>query len=272
MSHTRAMPLVFFGHGSPMIALETNQTSQAWVEIAAAIPTPRAILAISAHWETSVTAVTAMARPRTIHDFGASFPKALFDMEYPAPGDPALARRVADLLRPTPVVLDQAEWGLDHGVWSVLVKAYPHADVPVVQLSLDVTLTPAQRFELGLRLSPLRDEGVLIMGTGNIVHNLPAMNWSDRDCPPFDWSARFLGEMREAVLKDEPQRVIDFARLGDDAKRAAPTPEHFWPLLYVLGARRPGDRVRLVNDRIEHGSLGMTSLVFDSAAAERAAA
>jgi 4,5-DOPA dioxygenase extradiol len=269
---TQPMPLVFFGHGSPMIALETNETSQAWTEIAAGIPTPKAILCISAHWETPVTAVTAMARPRTIHDFGASFPKALFDMQYPAPGDPALARRVADLLQPTQVALDQEQWGLDHGAWSVLVKAYPRADTPVVQLSLDVTLTPAQRFDIGRRLSPLRDEGVLIMGTGNIVHNLSAMNWNDRDCAPFDWSARFLSEMRDAILKDEPQRVIDFARLGDDAKRAAPTPEHFWPLLYVLGARRADDRVRLVNDRIEHGSLGMTSLVFEAATAERAAA
>jgi 4,5-DOPA dioxygenase extradiol len=269
---SQTMPLVFFGHGSPMIALETNATSQAWAEIAAGFPKPSAILSISAHWETRGTAVTAMARPRTIHDFGASFPKALFDMEYPAPGDPALAQRVADLLQPTPVLLDKAEWGLDHGTWSVLVKAFPGADVPVVQLSLDVTLTPAQRFDIGRRLSPLRDEGVLIMGTGNIVHNLSAMNWSNRDCAPFDWSARFLGVMRDAILQDEPQRVIDFARLGDDASRAAPTPEHFWPLLYVLGARRPSDRVRLVNDRIEHGSLGMTSLVFDDAASERAAA
>ncbi len=269
---SQTMPLVFFGHGSPMIALETNETSQAWIDIAAGLPTPKAILSISAHWETRVTAVTAMARPRTIHDFGASFPKALFDMEYPAPGDPALARRVADLLQPTQVWLDETEWGLDHGTWSVLVKAFPRADVPVVQLSLDTTLTPTQRFDIGRRLSPLRDEGVLIMGTGNIVHNLSAMNWSSRDCAPFDWSARFLGEMRDAIVQDEPQRVIDFARLGDDAHRAAPTPEHFWPLLYVLGARRPGERVRLVNDRIEHGSLGMTSLVFDAAPAERAAA
>ena len=257
------MPLVFFGHGSPMIALETNAISQSWAEIAAAIPRPKAILAISAHWETPVTAVTAMARPRTIHDFGASFPKALFDMQYLAPGDPALARRVAELLAPTPVALDDRQWGLDHGTWSVLVKAYPKADIPVVQLGLDVSLTPAQRFDIGRRLSPLRDEGVLVMGTGNIVHNLGAMNWGDRDCAPFDWSARFMGEIREAILKDEPERAIEFARMGDDARRAAPTPEHYWPLLYVLGARRPNDAVRLVNDKIEHGSLGMTSVVFE---------
>ena len=266
------MPAVFFGHGSPMIALETNETSRAWEAIAAALPRPRAILAISAHWETRGTAVLAMDRPRTIHDFGASFPKALFDMQYPAPGDPALARRVAELLAPTPVHLDTAEWGFDHGTWSVLVKAYPQADIPVIQLSLDVTISPDERLAIGRKLAPLRDEGVLIMGTGNIVHNLPAMNWDNRDCAPYDWSARFLGEIKDAILKDEPARVAGFARLGDDARRAAPTPEHFWPLLYVLGARLPGDEVRLVNDRVEHGSLGMTSVVFEAAATARAAA
>jgi len=266
------MPAVFFGHGSPMIALETNETSRAFAAIAASIPRPRAILSISAHWETRATAVTAMDRPRTIHDFGASFPKALFDMRYPAPGDPKLAARVAELLAPTPVHLDKEHWGLDHGTWSVLVKAFPRADIPVAQLSLDAGLTPVQRLDIGRRLAPLRDEGVLIMGTGNIVHNLPAMDWGDRDRAPYDWSARFLGEIRDAILQDEPERVADFARLGDDARRAAPSPEHFWPLLYVLGARLPGDQARLVNDRIEHGSLGMTSVVLGPAADARAAA
>ncbi|HEY1751683.1 MAG TPA: 4,5-DOPA dioxygenase extradiol [Caulobacteraceae bacterium] len=264
------MPVVFFGHGSPMIALETNKISRAWAEIAAALPRPKAILCISAHWESRGTFVTTAERPRTIHDFGASFPKALFEMQYPAPGDAGLVRRVGELLAPTPVGSDGGQWGLDHGTWSVLVKAYPQADIPVVQLSLDVTLSPAQRFDIGRRLAPLRDEGVLIMGTGNIVHNLPAMDWSNRDCA-FDWSARFLGEIRAAILADEPQRAIDFARLGDDAQRAAPTPEHFWPLLYVLGARRAGDKPRLVNDRIEHGSLGMTSVVFEPEAMRAAA-
>ena len=266
------MPAVFFGHGSPMIALETNATSRAWEAIADAIPRPSAILAISAHWETRGTSVTAMARPRTVHDFGASFPKALFDMRYPAPGDPALAARVAGLLAPTRVHPDTDEWGFDHGTWSVLTKAYPQADIPVIQLSLDVDLAPGERLEIGRKLAPLRDDGVLIMGTGNIVHNLPAMDWGDRDRAPYDWSARFLSEIKDAIAKDEPQRVADFAGLGDDARRAAPTPEHFWPLLYVLGARRPGDAVRLVNDRIEHGSLGMTSVVFEESPAARAAA
>jgi 4,5-DOPA dioxygenase extradiol len=265
MSQSERMPVVFFGHGSPANALMDNASTRSWAGIAAAMQKPKAILVISAHWETRVTAVTAMVRPRTIHDFGRSLPAPLFDVQYPAPGHPALARRVADLLAPTQVVLDGAEWGLDHGTWSVLVKAYPDADVPVVQLSLDVDLTPAQRFDIGRRLAPLRDEGVLIAGSGNIVHNLSAMNWGQADCPPFDWSERFMGEMREAILSDEPQRVIDFERLGRDAQLAAPTPEHFWPLLYVLGARWPNDRVRLVNDRIEHGSLGMASVVLEAA-------
>ena len=265
MSSTARMPAVFFGHGSPMIALETNETSRAWAEIAAGMPRPKAILAISAHWETRVTAVTAMTRPQTIHDFGASFPKALFDMQYPAPGDPALAARVVQLLAPTPVALDQSQWGLDHGTWSVLVKTFPEADIPVVQLGLDVGIGPAERFEIGRRLAPLRDEGVLIMGSGNIVHNLRAMNWGAQLGPPFDWAARFNDEVRSAIAANEPQRVIDFARLGRDAELSAPTPEHFWPLLYVLGARGPHDRVRFVNDRIEYGSLGMTSVVLEDA-------
>ena len=265
------MPAVFFGHGSPMIALETSEISHAWEAMAAAMPRPKAILAISAHWETRGTVVTAMERPRTIHDFGASFPKALFDMQYPAPGSPALANRIAELLAPTRVFGDIDRWGLDHGAWSVLVKAFPQADIPVVQLSLDVDLAPAERIEIGRKLAPLRDEGVLVMGSGNIVHNLPAMDFGNRDRAPYDWSTRFMDEIRDAVLKDEPQRVADFAKMGGDAQRAAPTPEHFWPLLYVLGARLPGDRVRLVNDRIEHGSLGMTSVVFEPEAARAAA-
>lgn len=268
MSETsQRMPAVFIGHGSPANALENNASTQSWAAIAASMPRPKAILAISAHWETRITAVTAMARPKTIHDFGASLPGPLFSVQYPAPGDPVLAARVAELLAPTPVALDQGQWGLDHGTWSVLVKAYPEADIPVVQFGMDVTLSPAQRFDIGRRLAPLRDEGVLIMGSGNIVHNLRVMTWGAPDGPAYDWAARFNDEMRAAIAADEPQRVIDFARLGRDAQMAAPTPEHFWPLLYVLGARSPGDKVRFVNDRIEYGSLGMTSLVMEDAGA-----
>jgi len=256
------MPMVFFGHGSPMVAIEANPTSRSWKAIADSLPTPKAILSISAHWETRITAVTAMQRPRTIHDFGTSFPKALFDKQYPAPGDPALARRVAELLSPTPVGLDESQWGLDHGTWSVLVHAYPNADIPVVQLGLDVNATPAQRFDIGRRLAPLRDEGVLIMGTGNVVHNLPRMNWSSADCAPYDWAARFNDEIRASIVENQPQRAVEFARMGQDAQLSAPTPEHFWPILYVLGARGPEDEARIFNDRIEHASLSMMSAVF----------
>jgi 4,5-DOPA dioxygenase extradiol len=262
---TMRMPVLFVGHGSPMVAIQANDTSRSWAALAESLPRPKSILCISAHWETRGTAVTAMARPRTIHDFGASFPKALFDKQYPAPGDPDLARRVADVLAPTPVGLDTGQWGLDHGTWSVLAHAYPAADIPVVQLSLDVTLSPEARFDIGRRLAPLRDEGVLILGTGNIVHNLRAMNWDDAACAAYDWAARFNDEIRTAILENQPERAVGFARMVQEAPLAAPTPEHFWPLLYVLGARLATDTVRLFNDRIEHGSLGMTSVIIEDA-------
>lgn len=257
----KRLPAVFFGHGSPMVALEENATTQAWREIARRIGKPRAILCVSAHWLTRGTGVTAMKRPRTIHDFGASFPQALFDVDYPAPGDPLLAERVAKLLAPTPVVMDD-RWGLDHGTWSVLCKAWPEANVPVVQLSMDAEKPPAWHYELGRRLAPLRDEGVLVMGTGNIVHNLPAMDWGRRDCPPYDWAARFNERIRAAIVEDDPEAVAAYEALGQDAQRAVPTPDHFWPLLYVLGARLPGDAVSFGPDHIEHGSLSMTSVVL----------
>lgn len=257
------LPVVFFGHGSPMVALEKSDTTATWNAIAARIGRPKAILCISAHWLTRGTAVTAMAQPRTIHDFGA-FPQALFDMQYPAPGDPELALRVRELLDPVPVTLD-ASWGLDHGAWTVLVHAYPEADIPVVQLGMDVTLSPAQHWEIGQKLRPLRDEGVLIMGTGNIVHNLPAMDWDNPDAPPYPWADRFNTAMLDAVVEDRPQTVIDFETLGDDARLSVPTPDHFWPLLYVLGARYPGEAATLNPDFIHHKSLGMTSILIGAA-------
>ena len=257
------LPVVFFGHGSPMIALEQSDTTAAWAGIAAEIGKPKAILCISAHWETRGTAVTAMAQPRTIHDFGA-FPQALFDMQYPAPGDPELAGRVRALLDPLPVALDSS-WGLDHGTWSVLVHAYPQADVPVVQLSMDVGNTPAEKWAIGKALRPLRDEGVLIMGTGNIVHNLPKMDWDNPFAPAYPWADRFNTAMLDAVVEDRPQAVIDFAQLGEDALLSAPTPDHFWPLLYVLGARHPGEAARLHPNFIHHKSLGMTSILIGAA-------
>ena len=253
------LPALFIGHGSPMVALEQSEVTRTWRRMAGDMPRPRAILAISAHWLTRQTAVTGMASPRTIHDFGA-FPQALFDMQYPAPGDPALAARVRELLAPMPVVIDR-EWGLDHGTWSVLVHAFPDADVPVVQLGMDVNLAPADRIELGRRLRPLRDEGVLILGTGNIVHNLPAMDWKNA-AVSYDWSERFNGYIRDAITAEAHERVADYQTLGRDAELAVPTPDHFWPLLYVLGARYPGETARFGPDFIHHGSLSMTSVVF----------
>lgn len=260
------MPVVFFGHGSPMIALETNDTTQTWKAMGEAFGKPKAILCVSAHWLTQGVGVTAMTAPRTIHDFGASFPQALFDVQYPAPGSPELAVRVKELLAPQPVVLDQQAWGLDHGTWSVLSKVYPDADVPVVQLSMDATKPPEWHFELAKRLAPLRDEGVLIVGTGNIVHNLPAMNWGERYCAPYDWSQRFNEYIKQAVAEDAPERAVNFASLGQDAAKSVPTPDHYWPLLYVLGARLPGDAVTFAPDHIEHGSLSMTSFTLATAA------
>ncbi|WP_395943710.1 4,5-DOPA dioxygenase extradiol [Brevundimonas sp.] len=258
---SQRLPVVFFGHGSPMIALQDNEVTRTWAGIAERIGKPRAILCVSAHWETRGTAVTAMASPKTIHDFGA-FPQALFDVRYPAPGSPELAARVREILSPTPVALDDRSWGLDHGTWSVLCKAYPQADVPVVQLGMDVTLPPAGHFELGRRLAPLRDEGVLIIGTGNIVHNLPAMDWGDQNCAPYPWAKAFNDHVRDAILTDTPEKAVDYASQGEPAALSIPTPEHYWPLLYILGARQPGDTPVFSPDHIEHGSLSMTSVTL----------
>lgn len=243
-----------------MVALEQSAVTAAWKGLAGTIGKPKAILCISAHWVTRGTAVTAMAQPRTIHDFGA-FPQALFDMQYPAPGDPELAHRVRELLAPVPVAMD-ANWGLDHGTWTVLVHAYPEADIPVVQLGLDAAKSPAEHWVLGKALRPLRDEGVLIVGSGNIVHNLPAMDWGNPDAPPYPWADRFNTAMLDAVVEDNPQALIDFEGLGEDARLSVPTPDHFWPLLYIMGARYPGEKVRLDPNFIHHKSLGMTSILI----------
>lgn len=272
MSSAVPMPVVFFGHGSPTIALETNAVTRTWREMALAMPRPKAILCISAHWLTRGTAVTAMARPKTIHDFGAGLGPDLFRIQYPAPGAPDLATRVRELLAPTPVILDHDQWGLDHGTWSVLMKAYPQADVPVVQLSMDATKPPAWRYEQGRRLAALRREGVLIVGTGATVHNLGVMDWRGRFEPPYDWATRFSDHIRDAVLEDAPERLIAWADQGQDATLAQPSPDHYWPLLYVAGARLPGDRASVPVDHIEYRSVGMTSFVLSAPAEASVAA
>ena len=258
------MPTVFFGHGSPVNALESNTVTRAWRAIATRIGKPEAIVCVSAHWLTRGTAVTGMAHPRTIHDFGRSLPAPLFSVQYPAPGAPDLAERVRALLAPMPVAIDQT-WGLDHGAWSVLVHAWPDADVPVVQIGMDVTCTPAGHLAIGQALRPLRDEGVLIMGTGNIVHNLGLMDWGNPDAEPYTWATRFNDAMRTAVLEDRPGAVVDYASHGEAAALSVPHPDHFWPLLYVLGARHPGEAAELGPDFIQHKSLGMTSVLIGAA-------
>lgn len=257
------MPVMFFGHGSPMNAIDDNRATQAWKAMGEAAGRPRAILMISAHWQTRGTAVTAMQMPRTIHDFGA-FPKALFDQRYPAPGDPELARRIAELLAPMPVALDES-WGFDHGTWSVLVKAFPRADIPVVQLSMNRSGDARFHYELGRALRPLRDEGILIAASGNVVHNLPAMDWGSPTIG-FDWAQRFHDYVLTAVIDGEPDQLIHYQRAGEAAARSIPTPEHYWPFLYALGARHAEDPVKVETNFLEYGSLSMLSLILGESA------
>jgi 4,5-DOPA dioxygenase extradiol len=241
-----------------MNTLANNRYTQTWRKLGDAVGKPKAILAISAHWYTRGTAVTAMATPRTIHDFGG-FPQALFDVKYPAPGDPALASRVRKLLAPIDVALDDS-WGLDHGTWSVLKHAFPDANVPVVQLSIDGMRPAAFHHELGARLAPLRDEGILIVGSGNVVHNLRTIAWTG-SAPPFDWAVRFNDFVRDKLAKREFAQLAEFERMGQDAQLSVPTPEHYLPLLYVVGARKDDDEVSLAVDGIEMGSIGMMSVI-----------
>ncbi len=241
-----------------MNTLAHNQYTQAWRRLGESVPRPKAILAVSAHWYTRGTAVTAMASLPTIHDFGG-FPQALFDVQYPAPGDPNLAARVRDLLAPVEVHLDHS-WGLDHGTWSVLVHAFPDAAIPVVQLSMDATRDTQFHYELGKRLAPLRDESILVIGSGNVVHNLRLMKRQE-DAPPFDWAIRFNDKVRTYLASRNHEALIDFSRLGDDARLSVPTPEHYLPLVYVAALQSEGESMSLVVDGVENGSLGMLTAV-----------
>lgn len=254
-----AMPALFIGHGNPINALERNADSLSWREIGAGLPRPRAILAVSAHWVTRGVAATAMERPETLHDFGG-FPRELFEFQYPAPGDPELAARVADLLAPTPVRRDM-DRGLDHGAWSVLAQLFPEAGIPVVQLSLDGDRPPGWHFELAQGLSPLRDEGVMLLASGNAVHNLRRMVWG-RPEKAFDWAGRFNGQVRQALIDGDPAALVSLVSgdgVSEDARLAVPTPEHYLPLLYIAALRREGEPIRLFNDHIEYGAIGMLS-------------
>ena len=243
-----------------MNALQTNDWTRGWAALGSTLPRPRAVLAISAHWYITGTAVTAMDSPRTIHDFGG-FPRELFAVRYPAPGDPALAARVQQLLAPLPVSADST-WGLDHGTWSVLCHLFPQADVPVVQLSIDETQPPSFHYALGVRLQPLRSEGILLLGSGDIVHNLHAYAWGRHPQEPYDWALRFESRVREALLQGDHAPLIDYATLSRDAVLAVPTPEHYLPLLYVLGASVPGETVSFPVEGMDGGSVSMLAVQF----------
>jgi 4,5-DOPA dioxygenase extradiol len=252
------LPAIFFGHGNPMNALLDNAYTKAWAEVGANVPKPRTILCLSAHWFVPETGVTISTAPRTIHDFGG-FPRALYEVAYPAPGDPALARRVQQMLAPLPVTLDD-RWGLDHGAWSVLKHVYPRADVPIVQLSIDEREPASFHFEVGRRLASLRDEGVLIVGSGNLVHNLHAFAWGKHNVEPFDWALRFEQRAREMLTADEQQPLIDYEGLGRDALLSIPTPDHYLPLLYVIGTRQRDDRISFPVEGVDGGSVSMLAV------------
>ena len=262
------MPAAFIGHGSPMNAIETNRYTEAWRSFGRSVPRPRAILVISAHWYISATAVTAMPRPKTIHDF-YGFPRELFDIRYDAPGLPELAEEVSEVVAPTNVGADVDSWGIDHGTWSVLVHAFPEADIPVVQLSINESKPLEYHLDLGAKLAPLRDSGVLILGSGNIVHNLGGMN-PQLLHSGFDWARRFDTAARE-LLTDNPAEAAGLAD-HPDFRAAAPTTEHFIPMLYLAGLAAAGDgKTQSLVDGYAYGSLSMASYVLDGAARQQSA-
>ncbi len=259
---TSLMPVLFLGHGSPMNAIEENEFVRGFKEIAKTLPKPNAILCISAHWFTNGTKVTAMEMPRTIHDFGG-FPKALFEVQYPAKGNPELAVATQNLLQPIDVTLDE-KWGLDHGAWSVIKHLYPNADVPVVQLSIDYTKAPAYHFELAKQLQILRSKGVLIIGSGNTVHNLNLVDFQnfDKDNYGYDWAIEANEIINDCVLKGDFKTLTDNQKWSKAFQLAIPTLEHYLPLLYTLGLQQNSDNTTLFNNKLLAGSLSMASFKF----------
>jgi len=252
------LPSFFFGHGNPMNALLSNAYTDAWSRIGRSTRKPKAILSISAHWFVPETGVTVSTSPRTIHDFGG-FPEQLFRVQYPAPGDPLLARRIQKLLQPLEVNLDES-WGLDHGTWSVLRHVYPHADIPIVQLSIDETKSALFHFEIGKRLAPLRDEGILIVGSGNLIHNLHAYAWGQHIKDPYDWAVQFEDQAKQIMLAGEFEPLIDYERLGPAALLSIPTPDHYLPLLYVLATKQPHEGITFPVEGVDGGSISMLTV------------
>lgn len=257
------MPVLFLGHGSPMNAIEENEFVQGFRTIAARIPKPQAVLCISAHWYIKGTFVTAMEKPRTIHDFGG-FPKELYDVQYPSPGSPELARITKEIMEPKVKVGLDDSWGLDHGAWSVIKHLYPKADIPVIQLSIDYTQPPEFHFQLGKMLSSLREKGVLIVGSGNIIHNLRLVDFANINTPGFgfDWAHEAHELTSTRLLSGNFKELIDYKNLGKSLQLAVPTPDHYLPLLYILGLKQEKEKLELYNDKLLAGSLSMTSVVI----------
>ena len=257
---TMRMPVLFVGHGSPMNAITENEFVEAWRGLGKSLPKPKAILCISAHWETRGTLVTAMAKPTTIHDFGG-FPKELFDVQYPAPGSPDLAHQTKQIVSKTEVGLDE-KWGLDHGAWSVIRNIYPQADIPVIEMSLDYNQSPQYHYELAKELSPLREKGVLIIGSGNIVHNLGLVAWDKVNEPEYgyDWAIQANDIFKRLILDNKHKELINYSSLGKEVQLAIPTPEHYLPLIYALALKQENESVSLFNDKPVMGSLTMTSV------------
>ncbi len=260
LGNTEKMPVLFLGHGSPMNAIEENEFVAGFRNIAKTIPKPNAILCVSAHWETKGTYVTAMQNPPTIHDFGG-FPKALFDVQYPAPGSPELAKETKSIVTKTEVGLDE-KWGLDHGAWSVIKHFYPNADVPVIQMSLDYYQTPLYHYELAKELASLRKKGVLIIGSGNMVHNLRMVAWDKLNTAGygFDWALEASEKMKKYILNGDHKQLINYRSHGKPFELAIPTPEHYLPLLYAIALQEENETVSLFNDKAVAGSLTMTSV------------
>jgi 4,5-DOPA dioxygenase extradiol len=262
------MPVLFIGHGTPMNAVEDNQFSKVWRQVAKILPKPKAILCISAHWETMGTRITAMEKPRTIHDFGG-FPQALFEAQYPAPGSPWLVQEVKDTMKKTKVEVDQ-EWGLDHGCWSVLTQMFPAADIPVVQLSLDFTRPASEHYALAKELAPLRQKGVLILGSGNMVHNLGRVvakgdGLGNFNTPfEFAWAIEANEIFKRLINENHHGELANYPLLGNAVQLAVPTPEHYLPMLYILALKQENETVNYFNDQIVGGSLAMTSLIIDA--------
>jgi 4,5-DOPA dioxygenase extradiol len=263
LSYSEKMPVMFVGHGSPMNAIEENEFVLTWKKIGKTLPVPNAIMCISAHWETQGTHVTALEKPMTIHDFGG-FPRRLFEVQYPAPGSPELARETKRIIRNTEIGLD-VKWGFDHGCWSVIKHLYPEADVPVVQLSLDYSKAPLHHYELAQELSSLRDKGVLIIGSGNIVHNLSVVAWDKLNEIDFsfDWALEAKEKIKDSILNGDHKSLINYSLRGRELKMAVPTPEHYLPLLYALALKNSNEKLSFFNDQTVGGSIAMTSVIIE---------